>query len=82
VDLGVPVAQGTAAGLDAAGARAFFDAPPGGAGMMIKAVHGGGWSGMRPVCAGGDVAEAHRSAGAEALAAFGNGALYAEAFLP
>ncbi len=37
---------------------------------------------MRPVCAGGDVAEAHRSAGAEALAAFGNGALYAEAFLP
>jgi acetyl/propionyl-CoA carboxylase alpha subunit len=37
---------------------------------------------MRPVCAGGDVAEAHRSAGAEALAAFDNGALYAEAFLP
>ncbi|MFT6063577.1 MAG: acetyl/propionyl-CoA carboxylase alpha subunit, partial [Paracoccaceae bacterium] len=82
VQLGVPVAPGTAPGLDAGGALAFFDALPTGTGMMIKAAHGGGGRGMRAVFARGDVPTAHRACAAEAEAAFGNGALYAEAFLP
>ena len=45
---------------------------------MIKAVAGGGGRGMRRVEAGVDPAEAHAACAQEALAAFGDGRLYAE----
>jgi acetyl/propionyl-CoA carboxylase alpha subunit/acetyl-CoA carboxylase carboxyltransferase component len=58
--------------------QAFFASLPPGAGMMIKAVGGGGGRGMRVVRAAHEIAEAYGAASREALAAFGVGELYAE----
>jgi acetyl/propionyl-CoA carboxylase alpha subunit/acetyl-CoA carboxylase carboxyltransferase component len=75
---GVPVVPGTDGPVDLAGMEAFFESlPPGGA-MMIKAVAGGGGRGMRAVRDRGRIGEAFAAASREAMAAFGEGALYAE----
>ncbi len=50
--------------------------------MMIKAVAGGGGRGMRAVTRRADVAEAWARCSSEAKAAFGDGAVYVERFLP
>ncbi|HVR48574.1 MAG TPA: carboxyl transferase domain-containing protein [Pseudorhodoferax sp.] len=77
----VPVPAGTPGAVDLAGAQAFF-ASLHGAGMLVKAVAGGGGRGMRTVLREGDIAEAHARASAEALAAFGCGEVYCEALVP
>ncbi len=73
----VPVLPGTDGATDAAGATAFFRKHAK-AGMVIKAIAGGGGRGMRIVTSEAEVAEAFTRAAAEAKSAFGNGALYAE----
>ena len=74
---GVPVIEGTGAvSLD--GAKTFLAGLEPGAGVMVKAVAGGGGRGMRPVFSAGELAQAFERCAAEALAAFGNGALYVE----
>ena len=73
----VPLLPGTAGAVDLEGVRAFFDKHAK-AGVMIKAIAGGGGRGMRPVRKAGQLAEAVERCAAEAKAAFGNSALYAE----
>jgi acetyl/propionyl-CoA carboxylase alpha subunit len=70
----VPVLAGTGA-IDLAGARAFFkkNGP-----MMLKAVAGGGGRGMRIVQTEAEIEFALAACSREALAAFGDGAVYAE----
>ena len=72
----VPVLPGTAE-IDAAGAAAFFRTHAR-AGIALKAIAGGGGRGMRLVRTEKEIAESFTRASAEAKAAFGNGALYAE----
>ncbi len=77
---GVPVLRGSAPFADASAALAFFE-EQGSQPLMIKAVNGGGGRGMRIVRERDQVAPAFEAARAEALSAFGEGALYAERFL-
>ena len=72
-----PVLSGTDGAVDVAGVKAFF-AKHRKAGIVIKAIAGGGGRGMRIVTEEGDIEDAFARASAEAQAAFGNGALYAE----
>ena len=72
----VPVLPGTGE-IDVAGAKAFF-AKHAKAGIALKAIAGGGGRGMRLVRTEAGIADAFTRASAEALSAFGNGALYAE----
>ena len=79
--VGVPVLSGTEGSTDAAAARAFLDGlGPGGA-VMVKALAGGGGRGMRPVTRAEDLDGALRACASEALAAFGDGAVYVEQLL-
>src|SRR6185436_246928 len=73
----VPVLPGTDGRVDAAGAVAFFKKHAK-SGMALKAIAGGGGRGMRLIRQESEIAEAFTRASAEAQAAFGNGALYAE----
>ncbi|MGH7022458.1 MAG: biotin carboxylase N-terminal domain-containing protein, partial [Caulobacteraceae bacterium] len=75
---GVPVIDGINGPASQADIEGFFAALPDGAAMMIKAVAGGGGRGMRIVREAGEIASAYASAAREALAAFGDGGLYAE----
>ena len=59
-------------------AERFLDSLPRGDGIMLKAVGGGGGRGMRLVRQKTELADAITRGSAEALAAFGNGDLYAE----
>ncbi len=68
---GVPVVPGVDS--DEPGAIAALGFP-----LLVKAVAGGGGRGMRLVRASGELPEAVAAARAEALAAFGDGRLYAE----
>ncbi|MEI7870720.1 MAG: carboxyl transferase domain-containing protein [Alphaproteobacteria bacterium] len=74
---GAPLLPGTDGAADLAAVKAFF-AQHAGTGIMIKAIAGGGGRGMRAVRKDTEIAEAFERCGAEAKAAFGNGALYAE----
>jgi acetyl/propionyl-CoA carboxylase alpha subunit len=75
-ELGVPLLPGTGAvTLDEAQA---FMAAQGGAGVMVKAVGGGGGRGMRAVMRPEDLAAAHERCRSEARAAFGVEAVYLE----
>jgi pyruvate carboxylase len=80
-DCGVPVLS-WAGPVDAASASAFFAALPAGAALMVKAVSGGGGRGMRLVREAADLQEALARASSEAGAAFGDPAVYVEAYLP
>lgn len=75
---GVPVVPGTTGPTTLAGAHDFFASLQGGAGMMIKALAGGGGRGMRAVHRAADIDEAYARCVSEATAAFGNGAVYVE----
>ena len=78
----VPILAGTHGGVTLAEARVFLESlGPGGA-VMVKAVAGGGGRGMRPVRSAGELTEAFERCASEAQAAFGDGALYVEEFLP
>ena len=73
----VPVLPGTGGAVDTAGAVAFFRKNAK-AGIALKAIAGGGGRGMRLIRKEDEIADAFARASAEALSAFGNGALYAE----
>ncbi len=77
----VPVAEGTHGATTLAQAQAFFAALAPGAGVMVKALAGGGGRGMRAVSDPAGLAEAFARCAAEAEAAFGDGALYVERLL-
>lgn len=79
---GVPVVSGTSCATDLAEAQAFMEGHGEGAAVMVKAVAGGGGRGMRPVYATADLPVAYERCSAEALAAFGNDALYVERLFP
>ncbi len=80
-ELGVPLIPGTDGTASLAEIAAFFDSAAGGGDIMLKAVAGGGGRGMRRVRDRGDLDAAYARCQSEAQAAFGNGAVYAEAFL-
>ena len=74
----VPVLAGTAGPTSLDEARAFFDAQGVGAGIMIKAIAGGGGRGMRPVHHRDELEAAYTRCRSEALQSFGNGDVYVE----
>lgn len=74
----VPVVPGTAGATTLEQTRAFFAALPAGGAMMIKALSGGGGRGMRAVYRAEDVDAAYARCQSEALASFGDNAVYAE----
>jgi acetyl/propionyl-CoA carboxylase alpha subunit/acetyl-CoA carboxylase carboxyltransferase component len=77
---GVPVLAGTANAASLAEAKSFFaaaDDP-----IVIKAVAGGGGRGMRVVRGADELEEAFKRCQSEARAAFGNGEVYVERFMP
>ena len=78
---GVPVLAGTDHPVDLEGARAFFK-QLGGRPMVIKAIGGGGGRGMRAINDAAEIEEAFERCAREAEAAFGNGALFVERFVP
>ena len=78
----VPILAGSHGGATLAEARVFLEGlGPNGA-VMVKAVAGGGGRGMRPVRSPDELTEAFERCASEAQAAFGDGALYVEEFLP
>ena len=74
----LPVLPGSAVIDDADQAEAFYETLQPNGTMILKAVAGGGGRGMRLVERKEDIAEALVRGAAEAEAAFGSGALYAE----
>ena len=70
--------RATGGPVDASEARRFLDGLGSGGAVMVKAVAGGGGRGMRPVARPGGLDDAVRRCAAEAAAAFGNAAVYAE----
>jgi len=76
---GVPVMPGSAGAVTLAEAQAFFAAQQtDGAGVMVKAIGGGGGRGMRAVLHAADLPEAHARCTSEAKAAFGVDGVYVE----
>ncbi|SDI08077.1 acetyl-CoA carboxylase family protein [Pseudomonas panipatensis] len=75
---GVALASGTNRPTSLAEAEDFFATLPSGAGMMIKALAGGGGRGMRAVRRREEIADAYARCQSEARAAFGSDALYVE----
>jgi len=81
VQCGVPVMPGSAGAVTLAEAQAFFAAQTADgaqAGVMVKAIGGGGGRGMRAVLRTEDLAEAHARCVSEAKAAFGVDGVYVE----
>lgn len=77
VQCGVPVLAGSQGALTLAEAQAFFAAQAG-AGVMLKAIAGGGGRGMRAVTRAEDLPAAYARCRSEALSAFGVEGVYAE----
>lgn len=80
--LGVPLPEGTAAGIGLDDARAFMAGLGARAAVMIKAVAGGGGRGMRVVQDPAGLADAYAICQSEALASFGRGDVYVERYIP
>lgn len=76
----VPVMPGSAGAVTLAQAQAFFaeQQAQGAAGVMIKAIGGGGGRGMRAVMNADELSEAHARCMSEANAAFGVEGVYVE----
>jgi acetyl/propionyl-CoA carboxylase alpha subunit len=75
----VPVMPGSHGAVTLAEAQAFFAAQQAeGAGVMVKAIGGGGGRGMRAVLKAEDLPEAHARCMSEAKAAFGVEGVYVE----
>ncbi|MBI3802019.1 MAG: biotin/lipoyl-binding protein, partial [Deltaproteobacteria bacterium] len=79
---GVPVLAGSTGPTSLAEVKAFLRSGPADAAIVIKAVAGGGGRGMRIVRRLDDVEEAYNRCQSEARAAFGNGEVYVERFMP
>jgi acetyl/propionyl-CoA carboxylase alpha subunit/acetyl-CoA carboxylase carboxyltransferase component len=78
---GVPILPGTEGATTLEEARAFFAGLGESAAVMVKAVAGGGGRGMRPARSLAELEQAYERCASEALAAFGDGALYVEQFI-
>jgi acetyl/propionyl-CoA carboxylase alpha subunit len=78
----VPLLPGSASAVSLPEAQAFFAAQPVGAGVMIKAIGGGGGRGMRAVFEAADLPEAFARCTSEARAAFGVEGVYVERLMP
>ncbi|MET3515351.1 acetyl/propionyl-CoA carboxylase alpha subunit [Pseudacidovorax sp. 1753] len=79
----VPVMPGSAGAVTLQEAQTFFaEQAKDGAGVMIKAIGGGGGRGMRAVLRAEDVADAHARCVSEARAAFGVDGVYVERLMP
>lgn len=76
--IGVPLVEGLDEVAGEEALAAFFDAQQGRSGIVIKAVSGGGGRGIRIVHDKAQIGAALSSCRAEALAAFGDGEVYAE----
>ncbi len=76
--VGVPVLPGTHGPSSLTEIQAFFTALPAGSGMVIKAIAGGGGRGMRVIMDAAAIPAAYDACTREALAAFGDGGVYAE----
>ncbi|MBP9785362.1 MAG: carbamoyl-phosphate synthase large subunit, partial [Giesbergeria sp.] len=74
---GVPLMPGSAGAVTLEEAQAFF-AAQNGAGVMVKAIGGGGGRGMRAVLQAADLPEAYARCVSEARAAFGVEGVYVE----
>ena len=75
----VPVMPGSAGAVTLAQAQAFFaEQHAQGAGVMVKAIGGGGGRGMRAVLTADELPEAHARCMSEAKAAFGIEGVYVE----
>jgi len=82
IEAGVPVLAGCNEAVTPEDALAFFDELEPGSALFIKALAGGGGRGMRLVRDKSDVKAAYDSASREAAAAFGDGRVYVERFMP
>jgi acetyl/propionyl-CoA carboxylase alpha subunit/acetyl-CoA carboxylase carboxyltransferase component len=80
--LGIPVLPGSHAAVTIEEAEHFLAELGEGGSVMLKAIGGGGGRGMRLVNRLADVESAFKRCRSEALAAFGNGDVYVEQFLP
>ncbi len=78
----VPVLTGSEGPTSLAEAKAFFQSEQADGAIVIKAVAGGGGRGMRIVRRLDDLEEAYTRCQSEARAAFGNGEVYVERFMP
>ncbi len=78
----VPTLAGTSGATSLEQARAFLATLPPGSAVMIKAVFGGGGRGMRPATTQAELEQAFALCASEAQAAFGDGSLYVERFVP
>jgi acetyl/propionyl-CoA carboxylase alpha subunit len=78
----VPVLAGSAGPTSLADVKAFFQSESANSALVIKAVAGGGGRGMRVVRRLDDIEEAYTRCQSEARAAFGNGEVYVERFMP
>ncbi|MBP7649533.1 MAG: carbamoyl-phosphate synthase large subunit [Phenylobacterium sp.] len=78
----VPILPGTEGATTLDQAKAFLAGLGAGGAVMVKAVSGGGGRGMRPARSAEELEQAFERCASEALAAFGDGALYVEQFLP
>lgn len=81
VESGVPVLRGLDHDVSLGEAQAFLESLGQNAGMMIKAVAGGGGRGTRMVTSAGELETAFRRCQSEAKAAFGRDDLYVEEFI-
>jgi acetyl/propionyl-CoA carboxylase alpha subunit/acetyl-CoA carboxylase carboxyltransferase component len=81
-DCGVPVLTGATHSTSLAETKAFFQSLGDNAAIVIKAVAGGGGRGMRVVRSLDAVDEAYQRCQSEARAAFDNGDVYVEQFMP
>ncbi len=79
---GVPILPGTLGPTSLDEARRFLTSLGKDGAMMIKAVAGGGGRGMRVVCSLSELDEAFGLCQSEARAAFGDGSVYLERFVP
>ena len=78
----VPVVPGLSHAVTVEEAHAFFDDLPEGAGMIIKAVGGGGGRGMRTISEATEIDAAYERCASEAGQAFGDPSLYVERWIP
>ncbi|HVR50142.1 MAG TPA: carboxyl transferase domain-containing protein [Pseudorhodoferax sp.] len=78
---GVALMPGTQAAVSLEEAQAFLAAQHG-AGIMVKAIGGGGGRGMRAVLQAADLPDAYARCVSEAGAAFGVDGVYVERFMP
>ena len=79
---GVPLMPGLDRAVTLEEAQAFFAAQGPEAGVMIKAIGGGGGRGMRAVLEAADLPEAYARCTSEARAAFGVEGVYVERLMP